>query len=422
MKLEKLNIGIIGMGYVGLPLAIEFSKKVKVLGFDINSERINQLKKKIDITNEVSKKELSNLKKISFSSNFKDLINCKIYIITVPTPINYNNKPNLKPLIRATNLVSKILKKNDIVIYESTVFPGTTEEICGPILEKSSGLKINKNLFLGYSPERINPGDKNKKITDIVKITSGSNPKTKKAVTKLYSTIIKAGIYEAETIKIAEAAKIIENTQRDLNIALVNELSLIFKKMKISTEKVLKAAETKWNFIPFRPGLVGGHCIGVDPYYLTYKSKQIGYNPQIILAGRNLNNQMPSKVFRDIISLAEKRKMNSKLKVLILGLTFKENCPDTRNSKSLDLFDHFKKKKMKVSCFDPFCKFWNKEFKKKYNVIENINKKNFDVVIIAVKHKYFIKLKEKIYKLCNPKGFVYDIKYILPENNNNYRL
>ena len=341
MKIEKLKIGIIGMGYVGLPLAIEFSKKVKVLGFDINSERINQLKKKIDITNEVSKKEFSNLKKISFSSNFKDLINCEIYIITVPTPINYNNKPDLKPLIRATTLVSKILKKNDIVIYESTVFPGTTEEICGPILEKSSGLKINKNLFLGYSPERINPGDKNKKITDIVKITSGSNLKTKKSVTKLYSTIIKAGIYEAETIKIAEAAKIIENTQRDLNIALVNELSLIFKKMKISTEKVLKAAETKWNFISFRPGLVGGHCIGVDPYYLTYRSKQIGYNPQIILAGRNLNNQMPSKVFRDIISLAEKRKMNSKLKVLILGLTFKENCPDTRNSKSLDLFDHF---------------------------------------------------------------------------------
>ena len=420
MNFKNLKIGIIGMGYVGLPLAIEFSKKLKVIGFDINNERIKQLNKKIDITKEVSKKEFLNLKNISFSKNIYDLNECKIFIITVPTPINSKNKPNLNPLIRATKSVSNIIKKNDIVIYESTVFPGATEEICGPILEKNTGLEINKNLFLGYSPERINPGDKKKRIKDIVKITSGSNLKISKIITKLYSLIIEAGIHEADSIKIAEAAKVIENTQRDLNIAFINELSLIFKKMNISTEKVLKAAETKWNFISFRPGLVGGHCIGVDPYYLTHKSKQIGYNPKLILSGRNLNDQMPLYLYKDILRIIKLKKIK-KPKILIMGLTFKENCPDIRNSKILDLYNYFSKSKFSVSSYDPYYKLWSKEFIKKYNVTNNMKDQKFDVMILAVKHKEFINQKNKISGHCSKNGFIYDLKYILPEKKRHYR-
>ena len=423
MKYQNLKVAVIGMGYVGLPLAVEFAKKIKVFGFDINSKRIIQLKKGYDITNEVSKNNFKNLKRIKFTSSLYELRDCQVYIITVPTPVNKNNRPNLEPLIKATYSVSSVVKENDIVIYESTVYPGATEELCGPILEKETGLKINKNLFLGYSPERINPGDKKKKLTEIIKITSGSNRKTSNFITKLYSIIIKAGVHQAHSIKIAEAAKVIENAQRDLNIAFVNELSLIFKKMKISTEKVLKAAETKWNFISFRPGLVGGHCIGVDPYYLTYKSKKIGHNPKIILAGRKLNDQMSSYVFNDILNIIKKRKsLKKKFKVLIMGLTFKENCPDTRNSKILDLFMLLKKRNFSVSSYDPHHKFWNKSFKKKFNVIENIKDQKFDLVILAVKHKKFEKIKNKINNFCNSKGFIYDLKYLLPEDSNSYRL
>ena len=317
--------------------------------------------------------------------------------MTVPTPVDKKNKPNLKAILNATKMISKVLSKNNLVIYESTVFPGATEELCGPILEKNSGLKINTDLYLGYSPERINPGDKNKKLEDIVKIVSGSNPKALKKVSKLYASIIKVGIYKAESIKIAEAAKVIENTQRDLNIAFVNELALIFKRLNLSTEKILQAAETKWNFIPFRPGLVGGHCIGVDPYYLTYKSKKIGYKPKIILSGRNLNDQMAMKVFEDINKIFfQKNQMNKNKKILVMGLTFKENCPDTRNSKVLDLFNHFKRKKFHISSFDPFSKNWSFEFNKKFNVINNFKNKKFDVVILAVKHNEFIKMKKQI--------------------------
>ena len=421
MNFKKISIGVVGMGYVGLPLAVEFSKKINVIGFDINSDRKNQLKKKIDITKEVSKKEFLSSKKILFSNNIENLKSCKILIITVPTPVNSKNKPDLKPLINATNLVSNIVKKNDIVIYESTVFPGATEEVCGPILEKNSGLKINKDLFLGYSPERINPGDKKKRIKDIVKITSGSNLKTSNIVSKLYSLIIKAGIHKTETIKIAEAAKVIENTQRDLNIAFINELSLIFKKMKISTEKVLKAAETKWNFIPFRPGLVGGHCIGVDPYYLTYKSKKIGYNPKLILSGRTLNDQMPTSIYKDVYRIMDLKKLK-KPKILIMGLTFKENCPDIRNSKVLNLYNHFAKNKFTVSSYDPYYKLWTKKFIKKYNVISKIKNKKYDVIILAVKHREFNNQNNKILKHCSKNGFVYDLKYILPETKKHYRL
>ena len=420
MNLKNLSLGVIGMGYVGLPLAIEFSKKLKVIGFDINAKRIQELKNKIDVTKEVSKKEFSKLKKISFSTNIDDLNKCKIFIITVPTPIDSINKPNLKPLIEATKFVSKIVKKNDIVIYESTVFPGATEEVCGPILEKTSGLRVNKNLFLGYSPERINPGDKKKRIKDIIKITSGSNKKISKFIASLYSLIIKAGIHEADSIKIAEAAKVIENTQRDLNIAFINELSLIFKKMNISTEKVLKAAETKWNFISFRPGLVGGHCIGVDPYYLTYKSKLIGHNPKLILSGRSINDEMPLYLYKDIIKLIRLKKI-IKPRILIMGLTFKENCPDTRNSKVLNLYKYFSKKNFSVSSYDPYSDLWSKEFIKKYNVITSLKNKKFDTIIVAVKHKEFINKKNKIKNFCSKNGFIYDLKYIFPEGKKYHR-
>jgi UDP-N-acetyl-D-galactosamine dehydrogenase len=421
MNFNNLKIGVIGMGYVGLPLAIEFSKKINVVGFDINVDRINQLKKKIDVTNEVPKKDFLKKNKISFSHNLESLKKCTIFIITVPTPVDSKNKPNLIPLIKASNLVSSILKKNDIVIYESTVFPGATEEVCGPILEKKSGLKINKNLFLGYSPERINPGDKLKRIKDIVKITSGSNTNTSNKIAKLYSLIIKAGIHKAESIKVAEAAKVIENTQRDLNIAFINELSLIFKKMKISTEQVLRAAETKWNFISFRPGLVGGHCIGVDPYYLTYKSKKIGYDPKLILAGRNLNDQMPLLIFKEILKKIDQKKIK-KPKILIMGLTFKENCPDIRNSKVLNLYKYFSNKNFSISTYDPYSKFWSNKFIKKYNVINKVGNQKFDVIIFAVKHREFTTQKNKYKKNIAKKGFIYDLKYIIPEKFNHLRI
>ncbi len=423
MKTKKKIIGIVGMGYVGLPLAIAFSKKNYVTGFDVDKKRVDDLKNSTDLTGEVSKRDILNAKKIIFTNKVSDLANCNTYIITVPTPVKKNNKPDFKPLIKATKFISKMLNKNDLVIYESTVFPGATEEICIPILEKNSGLKINDNFFVGYSPERINPGDNSRKLKDIVKIISGSNLLAKKKVATLYSSIIKAGVYQADSIKIAEAAKIIENTQRDINIAFINELSLIFKKLNLSTEKVLKAAETKWNFIPFRPGLVGGHCIGVDPYYLTYKARKIGYEPKIILSGRSLNDRMSYNVFEDINNiLKKKREVLKKKKILLLGLTFKENCPDTRNSKILDLFDYFKNKKINISTFDPYSKFWDKKFKKKYNVIESYKNKKFDIIIVAVKHQKFINIKNKIIKLCTKSGFIYDIKYIFPDSSKIFRI
>ena len=423
MKFKKKTIGIVGIGYVGLPLAVAFGKKQRVIGFDINKKRVNELISGYDNTNEIDKKNLKNLKYVKFSNDISDLKSCNIYIVTVPTPVDKKNKPNLKPLLNATKIISKVLTKDNLVIYESTVFPGATEELCGPILEKNSKLKINRNLYLGYSPERINPGDKKRQLTNIVKIVSGSNNKAQAKVSKLYSSIIKAGVYKAESIKIAEAAKVIENTQRDLNIAFVNELSLIFKKLNLSTEKVLKAAETKWNFISFRPGLVGGHCIGVDPYYLTYKSNKIGYKPQIILRGRNLNDQMSLNVFKDINRLIRKKiKKTKKKKILFMGLTFKENCPDTRNSKVLDLFKKFKNNKFEVSAYDPYSKNWSKEFKNKYNVLENLDRKKFDIIILAVKHQSFQKMKKKIKAVCYNSGFIYDLKYFFPESQNIYRL
>ena len=342
------------MGYVGLPLAIEFAKKIKVIGYDINSSRINNLKKNYDETREVLKKQIKNAKNLSFTSEMADIKDCNIYIVTVPTPIKKNKLPELKPLISASRIIGGILKKGNIVIYESTVYPGATEEVCIPILEKNSKLHLNKDFYVGYSPERINPGDKQKKLQNITKITSGSNLYSSRIIDKLYSQIVKAGIHRAKSIKIAEAAKVIENTQRDLNIALINELSILFKKLKISSEEVFKAAETKWNFISFRPGLVGGHCIGVDPYYLTYKSKKIGYKPKIILAGRKLNDSMSNYISSEIITKFNERKINVRnSKILIMGMTFKENCSDIRNSKVLDLEKILKKKGANIFFYDP---------------------------------------------------------------------
>ena len=425
MNPKNNKIAIIGMGYVGLPLAVALAKKNHVVGFDINKIRVNNLKRGIDQTKEILKNEIINSKKLRFSDKISDLSKCETYIITVPTPVDKNNKPNLKPLLNATKTISKVLSKNNLVIYESTVFPGATEELCGPILEKNSGFKINKNLYLGYSPERINPGDKNRKLTDIVKIVSGSNKKAQARVSKLYSSIIKAGVYKTDSIKTAEAAKVIENTQRDLNIALINELSIIFKKLKLDTEEVLKAAETKWNFNSFRPGLVGGHCIGVDPYYLTYKSKILGYNPKIILAGRNLNDRMSSYVANNILKILKKKKIQSKrFKILVMGLTFKENCPDIRNSKILDLCKLLLKNKIQIDAYDPLVDKKANELNF-LNIIKYPKKNNYDCVILSVKHNLFLKMKSgSIESFCNYDGFIYDLKYMLQKKNdkNYYRL
>lgn len=425
MNHENNMIAVIGMGYVGLPLAIALAKKNNVIGFDIDKTRIINLKKGLDKTKEFLRNEILNSKNLKFSDKTSDLSKCEIYIITVPTPVDSKNKPNLKPLVNATKTISKVLSKNNLVIYESTVFPGATEELCGPILEKNSGFKINKNLYLGYSPERINPGDKNRKLTNIVKIVSGSNNKAKVRVSKLYSSIIKAGVYEANSIKTAEAAKVIENTQRDLNIALINELSIIFKKLKLDTEEILKAAETKWNFNSFRPGLVGGHCIGVDPYYLTYKSKIAGHNPKIILAGRKLNDNMSTYVAKNILKIFKKKKIKIKnAKILVMGLSFKENCSDLRNSKILDACKFLLKNNTKIDAYDPLID--KKAIELRFlNIIKYPKKNTYDCIIISAKHNSFLKMKfKKINSFCNKEGFIYDLKYMInkKEDKNYFRI
>ena len=423
MKFDKINIGIIGLGYVGLPLAVSFAKKNKVIGFDSNKNRINDLKKGLDITFEVSKKSIRKTKNIIFSHNSKDLKKCNCFIITVPTPINRIKNPDLSYLVSASKLVGSVLKKGDVVIYESTVYPGATEEICVPILEKKSNLIFNKDFFIGYSPERMNPGDKKHTVSNIIKVTSGSNKETAKFVDKLYRSIVKVGTYKASSIKVAEAAKIIENTQRDINIALINELSLIFNKLNIDTDEVLKAAGTKWNFLPFRPGLVGGHCIGVDPYYLTYKSKKLGYNPKIILAGRKLNDNMSTHMVNKLfLKMNEKKIKISNSKILIMGLAFKENCPDIRNSKVFDLAKQLKKFKVKVCAYDP----WVNNKTNKLNGVRLIKKpikNNYDCVILAVAHNIFKKMgTRKIKSLTKKNHIIFDLKYIFPENFSDLRI
>jgi UDP-N-acetyl-D-galactosamine dehydrogenase len=424
MNLDDLEIAIIGLGYVGLPLAIEFGKKRSVVGFDIKDARIEELSKGLDKTLEASSEELRAATQLVFTSDIKQLENCNCFIVTVPTPINEHNQPDLNPLLRASETVGKVLKSGDLVIYESTVYPGCTEEDCVPILEKSSGLKFNQDFFVGYSPERINPGDKNHRLPNIKKVTSGSTPEVAKLVDALYRQIITAGTHCAPSIKVAEAAKVIENTQRDINIALINELAIIFERMNIDTEAVLEAAGSKWNFLPFRPGLVGGHCIGVDPYYLTHKSQSIGYHPEIILAGRRLNDGMAVHVANRLVKeMIRKQIQVDGARILVMGLSFKENCPDIRNTKVVDVINELKGFNCLVDIYDPWVSI--EDAKSEYGIepITELEKNNYDAIIIAVGHQEFKEMGiEKIRNLGKPKHIVFDLKYIFSHELTDLRL
>ena len=406
-----MKICIVGLGYVGLPLSFAFSKVYDVIGYDSSKKRISELKKSNDINSEFTKKDFKEKMSLIFTEKKEDIKNCNIYIITVPTPIKKNKEPDLRPLLNASKVVGKNLSKNDIVIYESTVYPGCTEEKCVPILEKYSNKIFNKDFFCGYSPERINPGDKSRKLTDIVKVTSGSNKATSLKVDSLYKKIIKAGTYLTESIKVAEASKIIENIQRDVNISLMNELAIIFNKMNIDTKSVLKASSTKWNFLNFQPGLVGGHCIGVDPYYLAHKSKELNYTPKVILSGRKVNNKMGGHIANSIIKLLRKKNIDPEhCTALILGVTFKENCSDIRNSRVFNLHKSLVKHNINVQIYDPHA--INEEVFKnhKLNLISKIKIK-YDVIILAVAHKEFLKMNLLNFKKIN--GIVYDVKSVL---------
>ena len=421
MKLEKVKIGIIGQGYVGLPLAIEFGKKHPTLGFDINKNRIDQLKKGVDHTNEASSKQLLNSEFLSFSSNINDINDCNIYIVTVPTPIDEFKTPDLKPLRAASQMLGEILKKGDIVIYESTVYPGCTEEVCVPILEESSNLIFNTDFYCGYSPERIVPGDKINTLTTIKKVTSGSTPEIATFVDDLYSSIITAGTFKAASMKVAEASKAIENAQRDVNISFVNELALIFDRVGVDTQDVLDAAGTKWNFLKYKPGLVGGHCISVDPYYLAYKAENLGYHPEVILSGRRVNDNMSTFVANKMIKLlikAGKQIMGSK--ILILGVTFKENCPDIRNSKVADVYHELKEFGLEVEAYDYEAD--SKEVKQEYGIqlLDEI-KDTYDGILLAVSHKKFSTINIESIKQ-DAKSIVYDLKGFLPRNQVDARL
>jgi UDP-N-acetyl-D-galactosamine dehydrogenase len=422
--IENLNIAIIGLGYVGLPLTLEFAKKKSIIGFDINKKRIRELNSGIDKNLEFNKNELQNYKWLKFSNNVEDIKASNCYIITVPTPINKLKQPDLKPLCDASKMIGKIIKKDDLIIYESTVYPGCIEDKCVPILEKFSGLNFNKDFFCGYSPERINPGDKKHTISNIKKITSGSTSEIADLVDNLYNEIIVAGTHKASSIKVAEAAKVIENTQRDLNIALVNELSILFNKLNIDTQEVLEAASSKWNFLKFKPGLVGGHCIGVDPYYLTYKAKTIGYQPNIILAGRKINDNMGHYVASVFIQEMKKKEIKIEgSKILIMGLTFKENCADIRNSGINVVIKKLKKYNCIVDLYDPWAH--KEDVKKSFNVSLKPKLKNnvYDGVIIAVAHDKFKEMGEiEILKLCKKNHVVYDLKHLFSKDKFNLRL
>ena len=418
-------IGIVGLGYVGLPLAAAFAKKYKVKGLDINPNRIKRLNQMEDDTKELSKDELKQVigSSLNLSTNIEDLKECNIYVITVPTPVTENKTPNLVPVESATESIGSVLKKGDVVVYESTVYPGVTEEICVPILEKKSSLRFNVDFFVGYSPERINPGDKEHTITKIKKVVSGSTSDCLKTLSNLYGSIIEAGVYEAPSIKIAEAAKVIENTQRDINIAFVNELSMIFGRMEIDTKEVLKAAGTKWNFLNFSPGLVGGHCIGVDPYYLAYKSQEIGHNPEIILAGRRINDLIPSFIVGSIIKKINKLgKKTSDLKTLIMGATFKENCPDLRNSKVYDIFNEFSDFGITPKIHDPLVSSTElSNFYGTENILTNLNSTTkFDVIVLAVSHDEFRNIDPN--QISNPNSIIFDVKGIHPTSKGYLRL
>ncbi len=420
MKLEQLKVSIIGLGYVGLPIAIEVAKRYPTVGFDIKSNRIDNLRNGIDETLEVDRNELIE-SSVSFSYDPEDLKSSNLYVVTVPTPVDSHKKPDLNPLQKSSELIGRYLKKGDIVVYESTVFPGCTEEFCVPILESVSGLKFNKDFFCGYSPERINPGDKKHRLTTIKKVTSGSNEQVADLINQFYQSFITAGTHLASSIKVAEAAKVIENTQRDLNIAFVNELSIIFGKMNIDTMEVLEAAGTKWNFLPFVPGLVGGHCIGVDPYYLTYKSEGLGYRPEVILAGRRINDNMGAHVAGLLVKkLAANRMPIVDAKVLVLGITFKENCPDIRNSRVIDVVRELNGYSMDIDVYDPQASA--REVKKEYgvNLLSNINYKEYSTVILAVAHNELVNLDWG--SIRNSVGIIFDLKSVLPKGISDLRL
>lgn len=417
-------LAVIGLGYVGLPLAVEFGKKYPVVGFDINPGRLAELRMGRDSTLEVDSAELVEAKNLVYSSSLDDLKRCNIFIVTVPTPINEHKQPDLTPLLKASETIGKVLKKGDIVIYESTVYPGATEEDCVPVLERVSGLVFNKDFFCGYSPERINPGDKEHRVTSILKVTSGSTPEVAEIVDQLYRSIITAGTHKASSIKVAEAAKVIENTQRDVNIGLINELALIFNKLGIDTEEVLKAAGTKWNFLPFRPGLVGGHCIGVDPYYLTHKAQSVGYHPEIILAGRRLNDGMGAYVASQLVKAMLKKRIHVEgSRVLVLGLTFKENCPDLRNTKVVDIIRELQEYGVRVDCYDPWINPDEAQHEYGITPVTSLENSTYDGVVLAVAHKQFAEMGvERIRELGRAEHVLYDLKYVLPRSASDIRL
>ena len=424
LKLNEIKLAIIGLGYVGLPLAVEFGKKRSVVGFDINTVRVGELRSGLDQTLEVDSAELKAATGLSYTTSLEDLNACNVFIVTVPTPVDEYNRPDLSPLIKASETIGKVLKQGDIVIYESTVYPGATEEDCVPVLEKISGLKFNQHFYAGYSPERINPGDKEHRVTTIKKVTSGSTPQAADLVDALYNEIIVAGTHKAASIKVAEAAKVIENTQRDVNIALINELALIFNKMGIDTEAVLEAAGTKWNFLPFRPGLVGGHCIGVDPYYLTHKAQSIGYHPEIILAGRRLNDSMGAYVVSQLVKAMTRRRIHvDGARVLVLGFTFKENCPDLRNTGVVDIVRELEEYNVRADVYDPWID--HAEAQREYGIkpINTPEQGAYDAVVIAVAHHQFRALGVDGIRAFGKLGHVlYDLKYVLSAGESDIRL
>jgi len=423
-SLDNIKVAIIGLGYVGLPLAVEFGKKFPTVGFDINQTRVQELRDGNDFTLEVSSEELADSPFISYACDVDDIRDCNFYIVTVPTPIDEHKQPDLTPLIKASQMLGSIVNKGDIVVYESTVYPGATEEACLPEIEKVSGLAFNQDFFAGYSPERINPGDKEHRVTNILKVTSGSTPEIATFVDSVYASIITAGTYLASSIKVAEAAKVIENTQRDLNIALINELAVIFNKLDIDTEEVLKAAGTKWNFLPFRPGLVGGHCIGVDPYYLTHKAQAIGYNPEVILAGRRINDGMGEYVVTQLTKQMIRRSIQvNGANVLVMGLTFKENCPDVRNTKVVDILSELEEYNINVDVYDPWANAEEAKHEYGVQIIDAPKPQQYDAVIFAVAHQQFKAMNEADIKaLMKEQHVIYDLKYMLPQTLADIRL
>ncbi|HWU76423.1 MAG TPA: Vi polysaccharide biosynthesis UDP-N-acetylglucosamine C-6 dehydrogenase TviB [Rhodanobacter sp.] len=417
-ELKNTRIGVVGLGYVGLPLAVEFGKHYDTVGFDINAARVEELRGGVDHTLEVDAAELAESSRLSFSASLDDIRDCHVYIVTVPTPIDAAKRPDLTPLVKASEALGKVLKRGDIVVYESTVYPGCTEEVCVPILERVSGLAYNRDFFAGYSPERINPGDKLHRVTSILKVTSGSTPEVADFVDALYGSIITAGTHKASSLKVAEAAKVIENTQRDLNIALVNDLAKLFNKLGIDTLEVLEAAGTKWNFLPFRPGLVGGHCISVDPYYLTHKAQEVGHHPDVILAGRRTNDSMGEYIAGEVIRLMVRRGINPvRARILVLGLAFKENCPDLRNTRVVDIVQALHGYSAEVDIFDPWVDSAAASHEYGIKLIDEPVQATYDAVIVAVGHQQFAKLGSAgMRAFGKPQSVLYDVKYVLPRD------